>query len=93
MALSFEWDSQKAAANLRKHHVSFSEAAAIFGDPLSTTFYDPDHSMDEHRFITIGLSNRARLLVVSHTDRDHTIRIINARKATRAEREYYEEQA
>jgi uncharacterized DUF497 family protein len=91
MALSFEWDSHKAAANLRKHDVSFNEAASVFSDPLSDTFYDPDHSESEHRFITVGLSNRARVLVVGHTDRDHIIRIINARKATRSERNYYEE--
>ena len=89
--MNFEWDLNKAASNLRKHQVSFNEAATIFGDFLSVTFLDPDHSSDEERYITIGLSHQNRVLVVSHTDRNDAIRIISARKATRSERRFYEE--
>ncbi len=92
MALEFDWDPNKASGNLRKHGISFNEGATVFGDPLASTFHDPDHSHDESRFITIGLSNRNRLLVVSHTDRDETIRIISARRTTRYERKFYEEE-
>ena len=91
MALAFEWDSHKAARNVHKHGVSFNEAASVFGDPVAVTFYDPDHSVNEYRFITIGLSNRAKILVIAHTDRESRIRIISARKATSTERDYYEE--
>ena len=89
--MEFEWDSDKAAANLEKHEVEFSEAATVFGDPLAVTFFDPDHSDDEERFLTFGESAQGRLLVVSHADRDDRIRIISARKATRRERRIYEE--
>lgn len=89
MKFEFEWDSSKAKRNLKKHGVSFEEAVAIFDDLLSMTINDPRHA--EERFVTIGLSNRQRLLVVSHTDRGPTIRIISARPATRRERETYEE--
>ena len=89
--MNFEWDPAKAAQNLRKHRVSFEEAATVFGDPLSLTFLDPDHSMAEHRFITIGLSRSNRVLIVAHTDRDERVRLISARKATQRERKYYEE--
>jgi len=92
MGIEFEWDPGKAKKNIRKHQVSFNEAVMVFGDPLSMTFYDPDHSIDENRFITVGLSRLGKLLIVSHTDRDDRIRIISARKATRREREFYEEQ-
>jgi len=91
MGIEFEWDLEKAKGNLKKHQVSFYEAATVFGDPLSMTFYDPDHSVDENRYITMGLSNLGKLLMVSHTDRGDRIRIISARKATRRERRYYEE--
>lgn len=93
MGIEFEWDPEKAKRNLKKHQVSFNEAATVFGDPLSMTFYDPDHSVDENRYITMGLSNLGKLQMVSHTDRDDRIRIISARKATRRERRYYEEQS
>lgn len=89
--MEFEWDSNKAIANLRKHGVSFNEAATVFGDPLSITFPDPDHSINESRFITIGLSTTNKIIILSHTDRDSRIRIINARKATRKEQKFYEE--
>ena len=89
--MEFEWDEKKAAANERKHGISFHEAATVFGDQLANTFSDPDHSKDECRFITFGLSRFDRLLVVSHTEREPRLRIISARLATRTERRIYEE--
>jgi uncharacterized protein len=89
--LRFEWDSAKAAANLAKHGVSFREAATVLRDPLAETGPDPDQSLDEERFVTFGVSTGGRLLVVAHTDRGDTIRIISARRATAAERTIYEE--
>ncbi len=89
--MEFEWDTNKATANLNKHGVSFTEAATVFGDPLSTTFPDPEHSINESRYITIGLSNNGRLIVLAHTDRDSRVRVISAREATRRERRFYEE--
>lgn len=91
--MDFEWYPRKAAANLRKHGVSFTEAGTVFGDELAITVPDPDHSDKEDRFITIGWSNRRRLLMVSHTDVDDRIRIISARELTRNERKAYEEEA
>ena len=91
MALLFEWDPQKARANSEKHGVSFEEGATVFADPLSLTIGDPDHSADEERFVTVGLSISGRLLVVSHTDRGQSIRLISVRPATRRERKAYEE--
>jgi uncharacterized DUF497 family protein len=88
--LEFEWDADKAASNIAKHDISFEEAATVFGDPLSLTVYDPDHSQDEDRYITMGSSVDNRLLLVSHTDRGDRIRIISARLATRRERKAYE---
>jgi uncharacterized DUF497 family protein len=90
-AMEFEWDPDKAARNLVKHGVAFAEAGTVFGDPLAITYFDPDHSDDEDRFLTFGESNQGRLLVVSHTDREDRIRIISARIATRRERKIYEE--
>jgi hypothetical protein len=90
--LNFEWDSKKADANLQKHGTSFHDAATVFGDPLSTTFPDPDRSRGEARYVTIGASKNGALLVVSHTERDDAIRIISARPATRHERKFYEEE-
>lgn len=89
--MQFDWDPAKAETNLRKHKVSFAEAASIFGDPMALTFADPDHSNDEERWLTFGLSRRHRLLVVSHADRNHSTRIISARQATRHERKIHEE--
>lgn len=89
--MNFEWDPRKAAQNLRKHGVSFQEAATIFGDPLSVTYQDPDHSTAEQRFITVGMSSVGRILLVAHADRGESIRITSARKATRHERKHYEE--
>lgn len=88
--MQFEWDPGKAKKNLKKHKVSFEEAMTVFYDPLSATFDDPDHSDDEERLITIGYSSRSRLLVVSHTERGKTIRIISARTATAHERKKHE---
>jgi len=88
----FIWDSKKAAANSRKHGVSFEEASTAFEDELSITSADPDHSRGEHRWITFGISARGRLLAVSHTEEEEDIiRVISARPATRAERKLYEE--
>jgi hypothetical protein len=89
--MEFEWDPRKAAANVRKHNVAFQEAATVFGDPLAITFEDPDHSMEENRYITFGLSLQNRLLVVSHTQRADRTRIISARLMDRKERTIYEE--
>jgi len=88
--IQFEWDHDKATTNHKKHGVYLEEAATVFYDPLSATFDDPDHSVGEQRLITIGFSSRDRLLVVSHTDRGETIRIINARPATARERKRHE---
>jgi len=89
--MNFEWDYKKAAVNLAKHGISFEEAATAFGDPLSMTISDPDHSEEEDRFIILGITYKGRLVVVAHTERDETIRIISARIATKAERRDYEE--
>ena len=91
MEFQFGWDPKKAAANLRKHGVSFDEALTAFADPLSITVPDTEHSATEERFLLVGLSKRGRLLVVAHAELSTQIRIINARPATRAERETYEE--
>jgi uncharacterized DUF497 family protein len=87
----FTWDPDKAAANARKHGITFSEAATALRDTLAVTGFDPDHSHGEHRFVTFGLSRQGNLLVVSHTEDDAEIRIISARLATRQERRIYEE--
>jgi uncharacterized DUF497 family protein len=90
--VEFEWDPKKAAKNFHKHGVSFNEAATVFGDPLGTTVPDPDHSLAEDRYITVGRSSGRRLVMVAHTEREDRIRIISARELTRAEREAYEEE-
>ena len=89
--MEFAWDPKKSASNLRDHKVTFEEASSIFGDSLAITFEDPDHSEGESRLLTFGLSEQGRLLVVSHTERRGVVRIISARRATRAERRIYEE--
>ncbi len=89
--MRFDWDAGKADVNLRKHGVSFDEASTAFFDGLSVTGRDPDHSIGEHRLVTFGLSYPGKLLVIAHVERDDVIRIISARKATRAERRVYEE--
>ena len=90
MSLAFEWDQGKARANAGKHGVSFDEAATAFGDPLSVTIPDPDHSNEEDRSILLGSTYQDRLVVVVHTERGDNIRIISARLATRTERRAYE---
>lgn len=89
--MDFEWDPKKATVNVKKHGVSFEEAVTVFGDPLALTFLDPDHSENENRALTFGMSNTHRLLVVAHTSRDAKTRIINARLITKHERKIYEE--
>jgi hypothetical protein len=89
--MEFEWDETKAAANLSKHGISFDEAQTVFDDPLYVDFYDPDHSVEAHRYIIVGESRRGRLLLVSYAERDEVVRLVSAREATRAEREVYEE--
>ena len=90
--VNFEWDPGKARLNRRKHRVSFEEAATVFGDSLAVTYPDPDHSQSEQRFITVGISNTGRVLIVAHVDRRENIRIISARKTTQRERKQYEEE-
>jgi len=89
--VNFEWDPAKARKNRRKHRVSFEEAATVYGDELALTYPDPDHSISEQRFITVGMSNAKRVLMVAHTERGESIRIISARKAMQHERKHYEE--
>jgi uncharacterized protein len=88
----YEWDPKKAAANRKKHKVSFVESTTVFTDPSALTFDDPDHSLTEKRFITIGTSNRGRILFLAHADRgDDRIRIISARRTTKSEAHAYQE--
>lgn len=88
----YEWDPAKAAANRRKHRVTFDEATSVFRDSFALTFDDPDHSLDERRFITIGVSARQRVLFVAHADRrGDRVRIISARRATPREAYAYQE--
>ena len=89
--MDFEWDSAKAAANFKKHGVSFEEAVSALKDDLAATARDLEHALTELRFITFGISVHGRLLAVSHTERRNSIRIISARLATRTERKIYEE--
>lgn len=89
--MEFEWDPKKSATNERKHDITFQEASTVFGDRLAMTFADPDHSKNEERYLTFGLSKQNRLLVVSHTDRGEKTRIISARLMDRKERRIYEE--
>lgn len=88
----YEWDPRKAQANLKRHAVSFDEAASVFTDPFALTFDDPEHSLDEARYITIGTSSKQRIVFLSHADRgeDH-VRIISARPATATEAHAYQE--
>jgi uncharacterized DUF497 family protein len=90
MKLSFEWDEEKAKANLKKHGVGFDEATTVFTNPFSLTIHDPDHSANEERYIDIGSSDKGRVLVVVYTERGSNIRIVSCRKATPSERTLYE---
>ncbi len=89
--LKFEWDKAKARTNAKRHGITFEEASSVFGDPLAVTFNDPDHSLQENRFLTFGVASGGRLLVVIHTERKGNIRIISARLATRGEGKRYEQ--
>jgi hypothetical protein len=89
--MRFEWDRRKALANFAKHGVTFEEAVVAFRDLFSLTISDPDHSQGEPRYLLLGQSYEGRLLVVSHTERGETVRIINARRAGRRETRLYEE--
>ena len=91
MSQEFEGDEAKAIANKRKHKINFEEAKTVFGDPLAKTLYDPDHSIEERRWLDLGEASTGKLLVVSYTQRKNLIRIISCRKATTAERQMYEE--
>ena len=93
MRYRFEWNADKAAANLRNHGVSFDEASTVFGDPLAILVADPDHSHGEERYLVLGMSVNRRLLVVSHAERAPRTRLISARRAMRSERRQYEEGA
>ena len=90
--MEFEWDEQKAKANLTKHRISFGEAKTVFDDPLFLIAADPDHSFEEKRFIIMGESAKGKLLVVAFTERETRTRLISARKAMPAERKFYEEE-
>lgn len=90
VTVQFEWDPRKAAVNARDHGVDFAEAQTVLGDPLETTIPDPDHSVGEHRFLSMGRSVSGRVLVVSYTERGGRLRIISARPATARERRAYE---
>jgi len=89
--MQFEWDPEKSRTNLSKHNISFEEATTVFMDDFSLTGEDPDHSLDEDRYVTFGLSSHGRLLVVAYTERGEWIRVISARSVTRSERRLYEE--
>ena len=89
--IKFEWDEAKAAANLKKHQVSFEEAKSIFYDEFGVQFFDDEHSNEEERYLMLGMSSGAKLLIVCHCEREHgaLIRIISARKATKRESAFY----
>ena len=90
--MEFEWDDKKATNNLRKHGVSFNEAATVFGDAMALTFDDPDHSVGELRWLTFGISRTGKGLVVSHTEvSEEVVRIISARPMIKQERRIYED--
>ena len=90
--MEFEWNQQKAKANLRNHGVSFEEAATVFEDALAAIYEDPDHSAHERRYLMVGTSARGRLLHIAFADKGERIRIISARKVTKREREFYEKE-
>jgi len=89
--IGFEWDAVKAAANLRKHRISFEEASSVFYDEFAIQFFDDNHAAAEDRFLMLGLSSEARLLIVCHCERGrgNVIRIISARRATKRESAFY----
>ena len=89
--MKYEWNDTKAQINLAKHGVSFAEAQTVFDDPLYVDFYDPDHSISEHRYILLGQSVQGRLVFISYMERDEVIRLISASEATSSERKSYEQ--
>lgn len=89
--MKFEWDQIKANSNLVKHGISFDEATTVFGDPLAITYFDPEHSESEFRYLTFGHSAEGKFIVVAHADRNDKIRVISARAMTRKERNDYEQ--
>ena len=89
--MEFEWDRNKDKINQSKHKVAFREATTVFGDPLAITFDDPDHSDDENRLLTFGITKTGKLIIVSHTQRNRKLRIISARLVDKNERNIYEE--
>ena len=91
MKLGFEWDENKAKANLKKHRVGFDEAITVFTDPFSITIHDPGHSAEEPRYTDSGTSDKGRVLVLVYTERGSNIRIISCRRATPSERKLYEQ--
>ena len=91
--MQFEWEPEKDRDNLAKHGISFDEASTVFGDPLAVTIDDPDHSTEERRFVTTVYSTRQRIIIVVHTDRDDSVRLISAREVTPAERRVYEQES
>lgn len=88
--MRFQWDAEKAQSNLKKHGITFEEALTVFYDPLAATFDDPDHSQHERRLVTVGYSARGRLLLVCHTERARSVRLVSARPATKRERKRHE---
>lgn len=90
--MDFEWNQKKAISNIRKHGISFEEAASVFSDTLAFTYDDEVHSLLERRFATLGMSNHRQVLVVAHTIRGERVRIISARKATPREKRWYEKE-
>ena len=92
--ISFEWDEEKNRKNIKKHNISFEEAATVFYDEDAVVFDDPDHSIDENRFLILGISKTDRLCIVSHCykDGEGLIRIISARLAVKKEKEFYNQQ-
>jgi uncharacterized protein len=89
--MKIEWDPKKAKSNFKKHGVSFEEASTALSDPMAVTGADPDHSITEERYVTFGVSEKCRLVVVSHSEKDETIRITSVRKASKGEQKLYEE--
>lgn len=89
--MEYDWDFEKAKINLKKHDISFQEAASVFGDPLALTFNDPDHSIGEYRLLTFGMTKTGKWVIVSHTETQNTVRIISARTMNKQERKIYEQ--
>jgi len=91
MEQHFEWDEEKAEENIKKHGIGFWEAVTVFRDPLAITIHDPDHSRDEDRFLTVGMTSRNRIVVTAFTERGPCIRVISCREVSKSEKRKYEE--